>query len=124
MEDKRTEKRIKGDLGEEIACRYLLRHGYSILDRNYYCKTGELDIVAFDTENRILSVVEVKTRKSVLFAYPSESVNEKKRMRIRKTASYYLIHHRQYRSFPVRLDVIEVILGEQGNYIRHIKNAF
>ena len=59
--DNRTEKRKLGDIGENVACDYLQRHGFEILDRNYLRKWGELDIIAKNKKQNIIHFIEVKS---------------------------------------------------------------
>jgi putative endonuclease len=109
----------KGDLGENIACRYLLSKGAEILESNYKIKTGEIDIIT-KLENEIV-FVEVKSRSNIKYGYPSEAVNYKKIKKITGTAKYYILQNNLYHA-PIRFDVIEVYLNE--NKVNHIVNAF
>ncbi|MBS7008387.1 YraN family protein [Anaerostipes sp.] len=102
---------------EETACRFLVSQGYEILERNFYSRRGEIDIVARDGE--YLVFIEVKYRKNAEYGYPSEAVNAKKQQRIRRTAEYYL-YSRSLFPVPARFDVVEIL----GKKIRVIKNAF
>ena len=109
----------KGDIGEEIARRYLIKNGADILELKYKIKTGEIDIIArLDNE---LVFVEVKSRTNLKFGYPSESVNNKKMKKIVDTSKYYILRNNLYNT-PIRFDVIEIYLNE--NKINHIVNAF
>lgn len=110
-------KRKTGMEKEETACRFLVSQGYEVLERNFYSRCGEIDIVARDGE--YLAFIEVKYRKSADFGYPSEAVNDRKQQKIRKTAEYYLYRHNLF-SVPARFDVVEIL----GKKIRVIKNAF
>ena len=109
----------KGDLGEDIACRYLLSKGAKILESNYKIKTGEIDIIT-KLENEIV-FVEVKSRSNIKYGYPSEAVSYKKIKKIIGTAKYYILQNNLYNA-PIRFDVIEVYLNE--NKVNHIVNAF
>lgn len=122
--DKRTEKRKTGDRGEEIACRWLENHSFFIAERNFLCKMGEIDIIAWDETDRTLCFVEVKTRSSLDFGYPCEFVDAKKRRRLEKTAEYYRMGRKQLLELPVRMDIFEVYITEKGIYVRYLKNAF
>jgi putative endonuclease len=109
----------KGNLGEKIATNYLKSKGAYILENNYRLKFGEIDIIAkLDGE---LVFVEVKSRSSINFGYPSEAVNYKKKMKIINVAKYYILKNKLEEA-PVRFDVIEVYL--KNNRINHIENAF
>ncbi|MGL6107423.1 YraN family protein [Romboutsia sp.] len=109
----------KGDLGECIACEYLLEKGAEVLESKYKIKSGEIDIIAkIDNE---LVFIEVKSRSNIKFGTPSESVNYKKIRKIVDTSKYYILKNNLY-NIPIRFDVIEVYFNE--NKINHIINAF
>lgn len=116
-------KKDIGNLGENIAENYLIDRGYIILDRNFRCKTGEIDIIAKD--GIYISFIEVKTRYGTLYGTPGESVNYLKQYRIYKTAQMYILKKR-LNNFNFRFDVIEVILNHINNdfSIKLIKDAF
>lgn len=116
-------KKDIGNLGENIAENYLINRGYIILDRNFRCKTGEIDIIAKD--GNYISFIEVKTRYGNLYGTPGESVNYLKQYRIYKTAQMYILKKR-LNKFNFRFDVIEVILNHINNdfSIKLIKDAF
>ena len=110
----------KGILGENEACKYLISKGYSIIDRNYKTKIGEIDIIAI--KSKILVFIEVKTRTSVDYGYPYEAVNWKKQEKIYKSSLIY-IKHKNMENYQIRYDIIEVFLREKPK-INHIENAF
>ena len=118
------DKKSLGPWGEEQAVRYLRLHGYSILERNFSCRTGEIDIVA--KKGRSIIFVEVKTRKNADFAEAREFVTYAKQQRIFAAAQLYLTSHDG--DLQPRFDVIEVYApdGEQSRKVRinHIKDAF
>lgn len=111
-------KRQTGSQYEEKAAEYMKQHGYQILERNYRCRQGEIDIIAQDGD--YLVFVEVKYRGSTEKGYPAEAVTERKQRTIRQVAAYYLYSRRLSEQTPVRFDVA-AILGEE---IQYIKNAF
>lgn len=94
-----------GDSGEDLACEYLKRHGYKILERNYRIRGGEIDIIA--KEGEYLVFVEVKTRSSHDFGEPSESMVPWKMKHLLKAAKFYL-QKINYEDGPYRLDFISV----------------
>lgn len=110
-----------GRLGESEACRYLARCGYRILERNFRCRAGEVDIVA-QTGN-LLCFVEVKTRKSMRCGWPGEAVDFRKRRHIWRAAQYYLLSH-PASDMELRVDVIEIVIRGEKTYLRHTKNIF
>ena len=109
-----------GNIGEDIATRYLERLGYRILERNFRCKLGEIDIIAQD-KNEIV-FIEVKTRKILSYGDPADSVNEPKQKHIYKAAEYYLLINNKLDNFT-RIDVMEVYIEDMGHKINHIKKA-
>lgn len=110
--------KVKGNQGEEKACEYLKKQGYKILEQNYRCKVGEVDIVARDEE--YLVFVEVKYRKNKSHGLPQEAVNYPKQKKISATAGYYIMTHHMKENVSVRFDVVSVLDDE----ITLIKNAF
>lgn len=117
------DKRSLGRWGEEQAARYLKLRAYKILDTNYSCRMGEVDIVA--RRGKYIVFVEVKLRKNDGFAQAREYVNHAKQQRIIATAQLYLQEHDI--ELQPRFDVIEIYApdGAQGRvHIEHIENAF
>lgn len=104
-------KDVLGRTGEELAGRWLERAGWQILDRNWRCRTGEIDLVALDGDD--LVVVEVKTRRSLRLGHPAEAVTARKLSRLRVLAGLWLAEH-EVRTAGVRVDVIAVWLPEGG----------
>lgn len=103
-----------GEKGEKLAARYLKKHGYKILEKNYKSHFGEIDIIA--KRGDVLSFCEVKTRLNDNYGAPSEAVGAQKRQR-------YINAARSYHTdgeYVIRFDIIEVYKGE----INHIENAF
>lgn len=113
-----------GRLGEDAAAEYLLRAGYRILDRNFACRFGELDIVA--AREPYLVFVEVKTRKNAAFAAAREYVTAAKQRRVRVTAEVWLsCRGAQTAGLQPRFDVIEVYAGGGTvRSLRQIEDAF
>ena len=109
--------KVVGNQGELEVRNYLQKNKYKILETNYTCKLGEIDIIA--QEKDYLVFVEVKTRNSCQFGRPMEDVTPYKQNKIRTVAKYYLMLHDKLES-NVRFDVVEVLDDE----INHIKNAF
>ena len=107
-----------GKLGEEIVTKYLQKEGYEILNRNFFSRKGEIDIIAKDKDELVF--IEVKTRSNKKFGKPSESVTEFKQKHIIKAAKYYLYITKQENEL-VRIDVIEVSISKKKYYIHHIK---
>lgn len=110
--------RLSGARYEEAAAEFLQRQGLSILEKNYRCRQGEIDLIVMD--GRYLVFVEVKYRKDTAKGEPAEAVGFYKRQHICRTAEYYLYSHRYGANVPCRFDVVS-ILGEE---ISWIQNAF
>lgn len=117
LKSTKQENRIKGDIGENKAVKYLTDKGYEILETNYKNKLGEIDIIAKD-DTRIV-FVEVKARATAKYGYPREAVNEYKQRKIRMVAESYLKSKRLLNSYT-RFDVIEILAGN----ITHLIAAF
>ena len=115
------QRRRFGNWGEDTAVRYLERQGYEILDRNYSCAWGELDIVA--RQRGVVAFVEVKSRHSLKFGRPAAAVTRTKQLRLRKTAWCYLREHPVFR-FRSRFDIIEILDLYGKISLNHLKNCF
>jgi len=117
----RRTKRELGQLGEELAVRYLRGQGYLIRERNWRCPLGEMDIVAEDGD--CLAFVEVRTRRGRELGTPEESITQVKRSRLIEVAQTYLQEH----DWPGdwRIDVLAVEMSPQGDLrrVNLIKNA-
>lgn len=109
----------KGRNGEELACEYLTRSGYEILERNYRSRTAEIDIIA--KKSGVTVFVEVKSRTSGQFGTGYEAVNRTKIGKIKRLAQQYCVRNNLLDA-PQRLDVIEVVLGEKPKFT-HYENV-
>lgn len=112
-----------GKLGEDIACRYLKENNYIIINRNFNCRQGEIDIVAKDTQKKELVFIEVKTRSNFKYGNPSEAVNNIKRKHIYQAGRYYL-YKNKITNQAIRIDVIEIFIRNNKCKINHIQKAF
>lgn len=113
-----------GELGEEIAANFLVSHGYKILERNFRCKGGEVDIIARDPEDKSLVFIEVKARRDLSYGVPQLAVTPFKQRQISKAALTWLSKNRLHDT-NARFDVIAILLHTGGQHaIDHIKNAF
>lgn len=102
-------RRRLGDLGEDLAAAWYVRAGYRVLDRNWRCDEGEIDLVC--RRGSTVVVCEVKTRRSSAFGSPAEAVTATKRLRLRRLAARWLREHGS-RYAEVRFDVASVRSGE------------
>lgn len=113
--------RHKGNWYEAIAARYLLERGYRILDRQYRCPSGEIDLVAQDGE--IIVFVEVKGRETNRFGSAPEAVDGRKQRRIWRSAQHFL-WSRGKTDALCRFDVIAIQTTASRHQIDHIERAF
>ena len=111
-----------GTSGEELAAAFLQRSGLKIIERNFRCKGGEVDIVAKDGDTFVF--VEVKTRKTLTYGPPQLAVTPFKQRQISKAALTWLARN-QLHDHPARFDVIAIILESSYRHqLEHISNAF
>ncbi len=108
---------IRGETSEQLACNFLLKQGLQVVDKNYRCKQGELDLIMLD--NQSLVIVEVRFRQSNIFGGALESITQKKQSRIIAATQVYLQKNKI--NSPIRFDVI-AMSNEQN--INWIQNAF
>ncbi len=108
---------LRGENSEKLACEFLLRQGLQIVDKNFRCKYGELDLIMRDIKT--LVIVEVRFRKSSKYGGALESITHKKQSRIIAATQYYLLKNKT--NSPIRFDVITMSNDADINWI---KNAF
>ena len=112
------ERHELGKEGENYATEYLKNKGYKILQRNFSCKQGEIDIIAKEKEEYVF--IEVKTRQNFHYGSPAESVTGGKQKHIWKATKYYIYLHKLENKY-IRFDVIEVYKNKNKFYLNHIK---
>ena len=105
-------RRETGMLGERLAAGYLRERGYEIVETNYRCREGEIDIVA--RHGGAIVFVEVRTRRGREFGTPEESITAAKRQRLRLTAARYLAEHEDLPE-EYRIDVVAIRMGAGRN---------
>ena len=115
------QKQILGKEGERIAEAYLRKKGYRLVERNYRCPVGELDLVVLD--RRVIVFVEVKTRTDERFGAPLESVDRRKQRKMIKAALFFLSRHRLHHR-EARFDVVGISFMEREPVVEHVENAF
>ncbi len=133
----KTYRRAFGDYGEDLAVKYLLKNKYNILARNYASHDGEIDIIAVETKSSrrldddyikmsdlirnedVLCFIEVKTRSTIEFGKPFESVDKNKENRYYNLSNKFIFAN-HLENYQIRYDIIEIV----GNKINQIKNAF
>jgi putative endonuclease len=114
-------KDMLGRQGEQMAADYLKNAGLDILQRNWRCSQGEIDIVA--AEGRVLVICEVKTRSDVRFGTPLEAITRQKAWRLRRLAALWLVTQ-QVIFDEVRIDVVGVLRTAPGQFtIEHVRGV-
>ena len=124
-----NQKQEKGIKGEIEATKYLKRHGYKIICKNFRCMKGEIDIIAYNKENIIF--VEVKTRTSTKYGEARETINRDKQKHIYEAARYFMYVNRIEETYA-RIDAIEVYLQNRksenqpyrANYVIYTVKTF
>jgi putative endonuclease len=111
----------RGRAGEDLACAYLRRLGFRILERNYRCRAGEIDVVARDGETWVF--VEVKERSNPSHGAAVDAVTPAKRRRVVRAARLWAAAHGASES-PLRFDVVAVDRTGDETRIRHERAAF
>lgn len=106
-----------GSFGEGIASQYLAEKGYKIIDKNYYTRHGEIDLIC-EKNGRII-FVEVKTRTSTTFGFPETAITKKKLRSLIFTAQRYMLNKKQ----PWQIDVLAITLTETEADIVHFPNC-
>ncbi len=114
-------KRQKGKEGELIAADYLRKKGFKIIETNFTCRIGEIDIIA--KKGDTVCFIEVKLRKSKSFGSPFEAIDWRKREKIFKTAQYYCLVNKIIDK-QLRFDAIGINLSEGVPEIEHLENIF
>ncbi len=110
--------KIKGDIGEEKAVKYLKKQGYKIITRNYNCGFAEIDIVA--TKKRFIIAVEVKARTTDEFGMPFQAVDERKQRKIQSALEWFVQRNPKYKEYDFQFDIVSIL----GDELEHIENAF
>ena len=118
-QDKRTEKRKQGDDKERLAESYLCQQGFELIERNFNCKTGEIDLIMRDQD--YLVFVEVRYRENAEFGGALASITRAKQNKLRRTAEFYLLEKFGNTPPPCRFDAIGI---EGDDNLEWVKNAF
>ncbi|HEX6971090.1 MAG TPA: YraN family protein [Limnochordia bacterium] len=124
MRDPSLDPKRLGQAGERAAARYLAAHGYRIVEANFRCRAGEIDLVA--REGDVLVFVEVRTRRGHTFGRPEESITPAKQRRLRRLARWYLAARAIPPATPCRFDVVCASAGPDGaiRKIELLRDAF
>nr|WP_232729966.1 YraN family protein [Paenibacillus phocaensis] len=117
-------RKDRGRKAEQVACEHLLSQGFILLEQNWRCRTGEIDIIA--RQGNTLVIVEVRSRsqQAAAFGTPAESITARKIKQVRDTAAVYL-HRTGQSDANIRFDVIAVTFGrDMETTLEHIEAAF
>ena len=114
-------KQVLGKEGERIAEAYLRKKGYKLVERNFRCALGELDLIVLD--RRVLVFVEVKTRTGDGFGTPFEAVEFRKQQKMIQAAQYF-IAQKGLQQRDSRFDVVGISWLGREPIVEHIENAF
>lgn len=109
-----------GEKGERIAVKFLKKNGYKVLETNFSCRHGEIDIIA--NKNDVICFVEVKARSNESYGRPIEAITPFKVKHMVRSAQYY-IAKKSLEDKEVRLDIIEIVFHESKPMIRYTENA-
>lgn len=127
--DKPDDRKVKGKIAEDIAAYYLEQQGYIVVQRNWRCRSGELDLIVTEqnqsTSAPTIIVVEVRSRTGDTHGTAAESVDWRKQKQIRETTAVYA-HHNGLSAYAFRYDVITVQLNRhyQAVNMEHWVAAF
>jgi putative endonuclease len=111
-------RRELGNEGEKLACGALKKKGYRIVEKNYRCLYGEIDIIA--TQKDCLVFIEVRSKSGTSFGLPEESITSQKKQRLVSTAMYYLGAHEEATG-DWRIDFVAIEFDESGKKARRIE---
>lgn len=111
-----------GQRGEDAAARYLEARGLRLLERNYRCRGGEVDLVMLEGDTLVL--VEVRLRSSAEFGGAAASVGLRKQRRFTLAARHLLMTRPALRDLPMRFDVVALEAGPEGPRLDWIRDAF
>jgi putative endonuclease len=112
-----------GHQGEDVAASYLVDQGFAVLERNWRCEHGEIDLVGVDGRDTVF--VEVKTRSSTAFGHPFEAITHAKLARLRRLASAWCEAQEGTRPGAIRIDVVSVLIRDGGlPVVEHLRGVF
>ena len=116
-----NQRHVLGLYGEKLAGNYLQSIGYEILERNWRCNIGEIDLIVRDKSRYVF--VEVKTRNGAGFGHPFEAITDAKLSRLRKLVSEWC-RARQLSGIDVRIDAVSVLVDKGKVQLEHLKQVF
>jgi putative endonuclease len=119
MADNRTDKRKIGDIGENIACQFLVKRGFEMLERNYLRKWGEIDIVA--RKAGVMRFIEVKTVTHVTYR-PEENMHPWKLKRLGRTIQTYMLHKKLDCEWQLDLITVKMDMAKRQARVELLEN--
>ena len=117
-----SSKQQTGQAAESQACDLLQKQGLQLIERNYHCRQGEIDLIMRDGNCTVF--VEVRYRRNSSFGSAAESVDYRKQKKIISTASHYLQQHNKLARQPARFDVVSMSAQGNNTHIDWIQDAF
>ena len=106
----------KGRKGEDIAAKFLEEKGFTVLERNWHTRFGELDVIAIKDD--VIVFVEVKLKVGDLFGTPEEMINKRKMFQVLNTAEMYLLKDPKLKALKRRIDAVCIVANKEGDVIR------
>lgn len=117
-----TTKQQTGQQAEQAACDFLKTKGMSLLEKNYFCSQGEIDLIMND--NNTIVFVEVRFRQNTQFGSGAETVDRRKQNKLVATAAHYLQKNPKVAKNPCRFDVVSLTANKSGQKLDWIPDAF
>jgi putative endonuclease len=114
--------KILGSKGEDLAVQYLKKIGFKVIERNYHCSAGEIDLIA--REGNTLVFVEIKARSSSEFGLPQDAVDRFKQRKMIDAARTFMAERHVTEDIAARFDVVAIHLTPAGPRIELIRDAF
>jgi putative endonuclease len=115
-------RKALGSKGEDLAVQYLKRRGFKVIERNYHCSAGEIDLIA--REKNTLVFVEIKARSSSDYGLPQDAVDRFKQKKLIEVARTYMAERHLTEDIAARFDVVAIHLTPAGPDIEVIRDAF
>ena len=117
-------RREIGSFYENIAAKYLEKHGYTILERNYHAgRHGEIDIISV-LPGKMLVFTEVRSKHNCEYGHPIETIDARKQAHIRKTAEKFLLDNPKYADYACRFDVVTIVGEGKNAELEYFPDAF
>lgn len=119
-----SRRRAFGEAQEKAAARFLMAHGLELIDSNFQCKLGEIDLIMRSADSLVF--VEVRYRRSIAYGTPAESVDYRKQRKLMRTAQSYLKSMQLTNHIPCRFDVLGISPGQKPGSLSYdwIQGAF